>query len=172
MDADLRRLKRQADSGDIDALRRYCHLLERLAGTKGCRLLPLNWRCHANMKRNPDRTPAWGFSHTILPLGRDYDLWERIEALPQLEMSKEFRQDFTCYCSNVPDGSMKGESCYGTLLEDCYGNQLQWVTAGDLVKAFQDLEETEGEKLSIPNAAALAYLIQLEPDNPIALYWH
>jgi hypothetical protein len=174
MDVDLQRLKRQADTGDVEALRRYCHVLERVAtNTKACELLPLDYRCHAASKRNPEQGWSINFSHTVLPLGRNYDLWEKIEALPQLEVSEKSRQEFSCYLGTVPDGSHQGESGYGNLLEDCYGNQLQWVTAGDLVKAFQTqlAEDEQSGYRSIPNESAAAYLAALEPDNPVALHW-
>lgn len=101
------------------------------------------------------------YSHTILSLDRDYDLFDEIkeiEAYPQMEL-------FSHFMSKVPDGNKKGEYCYGADNTDAYGEQLQFVFARDLIKL-------DNKNLSNKNTAVMAYLRMLPGDQRVALYWH
>ena|SRR5258706_10591740 len=96
-------------------------------------------------------------SHEIIYLAKDYDLWERIDALPQ----KEIPQPISCYLAT--DGS--GEKKYGLILKTPYGKPITYVTASDLLQIDLSEDASWREK------AVWAYLAQMPPDRQICLYW-
>lgn len=98
------------------------------------------------------------FSHTVMPLDRQYtlfDCWRCLKGTP-------VPSNFTCYMGRTPDG----ERAYGGCTVDPYGESLTMVSAGDLVRAGQALEF-----YSAKNTATIAYLNALQPETLVALYW-
>lgn len=92
------------------------------------------------------------FSHNVLQLNRDYDLFGKIDKLPQLEVPN----NFSSYLSRDEEYE---EPHYGNTTETPYGNKLQYTTAGEL------------KKCNI-NGPAGAYINALPDQNKVALYWH
>lgn len=104
------------------------------------------------------------FAHTMLEFGRNYDAHDKIR-----EQSHPIPwKDFSSYVSRVPDGSMKGETCYGDVNEDCYGEKLKYVRADDFLKAVKSFLPN----LSHRQMAAYVYLEAMPPETKIVLYWH
>lgn len=100
------------------------------------------------------------FSHTIIRLNRDSDLFERIKRLCPTALPSD--HGVSAYVAVVPDGSYKGESCYGTLVSDSYGDPYTWVTAGQLCGVFG--------KNAKP-AWTVAYVMALPASTRIILHW-
>lgn len=174
MDANLEQLRRQAATGNVDALQALCNALSRIVTLQGCVLLPLEPTCHMLNKDNRNHPANINFAHSMLSLERRRELWPLIDDISKLEMPKEFRESFTSYVSRVPDGSKEGENCYGGVTEDCYGTDLQWVEAGLLSQVLSDFNKDIEEEKYLPkqNVAAAAYLAGLDSDTPVGLYWH
>lgn len=101
----------------------------------------------------------FAFSHTILELGRDYDLHNEIRKLRKMPVP----QTFTSF-----SGRAEGyeDTCYGVTNETPYGEPLEWVLAGELcaIKLSKDAPYKE--------RAIWAYLQHLPPQTKVALYWH
>jgi hypothetical protein len=104
--------------------------------------------------------------HTILHLDRDYDLWDRIKAIP----SETFPKDtFSSYFAEREDG----ENEYGYCNQDPYGNRLLWVQAGQLADVMKEYIQKEYRPDDGPNnQAATAFLAAFPPQKPVVLYWH
>lgn len=49
-----------------------------------------------------------------------------------------------------------------------YGKPITFLKVWELKNAFQYI----GDELYKPNKAILAYLCELDPEQPVALYWH
>ena len=99
-----------------------------------------------------ERCPVVRYSHTVLEVVRDYDLFKRIEVLH----SKEIYPGFNSYVSREGDI----EEChYGLTVEDAYGRPVRCVLAKYL------------KEVDIPGATG-AYVAALPDDYEIALYWH
>ena len=105
------------------------------------------------------------FSHTLLEMDRDYDLWEKIRNLERLPL----HEPETVY-TYLGDGKRTGNT--GTEKnstgEDCYGHPWHTATAGDLSRAGHGIVP----QLSDRNRAGLVYLQQLDPDTKVILHWH
>ena len=91
------------------------------------------------------------FSHTVLNVRRNYELFERIRALPSIRAPKQF----TSYLSRDADYE---EPHYGVTTEDPYGDPVRCVLAGDL------------KTIGIPGPTG-AYIDALDDDNKVALFW-
>lgn len=115
------------------------------------RLLPLDYE-------GPDIT----YSHTILSMERQRELWPKIEALPSTPAPR-----FTSFMAIREAEPDKGESCYGYATKDAYGQPLRCVTADDLRKCVMRLVG-----LYEKNYAIGCYLSALPPETRIVLYWH
>jgi hypothetical protein len=102
---------------------------------------------------------AW-VAHDILSLQRNGDLFRAIEDLPSVEIP----QDLSCFLATDTDG----ESCYGEVAVDPYGDRLKYVSAFDLLRLKTHPDVDDNWK----NCAVFAYLAQMPPDWPIVLYWH
>jgi len=103
---------------------------------------------------------SWGFSHTILSVSRDYDLFRKI--IGDFE-----RRTFnlSIYVATVPDGSMEGESYYGHVKDTPYGEPITYIEIEKLAKTMSKCTD-----LSQNNKAILAYLKDC-PYDLVALYW-
>ena len=122
-------------------------------------LLPLDCDVPAS-----EVTKSFGFSHTILPMGRNHSLWEHIRALPTTALP----EDFSAYVATRPDG----ESGYGHLSEDPWGDTIRCVTAGDLARVLVAWCMRAGEGAQTAWLPVTAYIEALPSATRIALYWH
>ena len=113
-----------------------------------------------------DKGKLWGFSHTMLRLSRDYNLWSHIKEVKSVSLDSFKEVDFTCFLSPNKDG----ESSYGQLTKTPYGDPLKFVKADDLLKAMKECHAVES--LMPWNAAAMNFLKEIPPDTMIGLYWH
>jgi hypothetical protein len=104
--------------------------------------------------------PTWdasrpcAFSHAVIPVERDYELFDDVRAMK----TEPVDRDFHTFVSRMPNG----EYGYGTTIVDAYGSPLRYVTAGDLALVL---------KKHGPSPAA-AYVAALAPDAHVVLYWH
>lgn len=106
--------------------------------------------------------PAFG--HTLLRLDPDHDLWGAFEGVDD----REAPDDFTTYLARIPDGIMKGESCYGVVITDPYGKRLRAVRVGNLLDAWP---KRRGSVHNGRNLAVRAYLELLDRKSWVVLYW-
>lgn len=100
----------------------------------------------------------FAYSHTILELGRDYALHEKIRKLRSMPVPS----GFTSFSGRGDDG----DTCYGATIETPYGEPVEWVLAGELCA----IELEEGG--TYIERAIWAYLSHLPPQTKVALYWH
>lgn len=114
----------------------------------------------------------WGFSHTVLSLDRDYELWEEIKACePQL------RPGFSLHTfagKRIDSGYYEGERVYGEIERDPYGDPIRFLTANHLGEAFAawGRKSEHPERLSKHNIAAGCFLQMLPEQTLVGLYWH
>jgi hypothetical protein len=102
------------------------------------------------------------FSHTMLFLDRaDFDPIFKIEK----HLGKPVPEHFTSFCSR---GKEYSEPHYGVTTTTPYGDLLKYVLVQDIIGAFNDLADED----SVKNRAIYKYLIELESDTKVALYWH
>ena len=100
-------------------------------------------------------------AHDLIRLERRRELWEPISQLPQQPIPKPI----SCYLAR---DEKSGERCYGDAETTSYGERITYTTAADLMT----LKDHHGVKDNWLNCAVWAYLAQMPPDWPIALYWH
>ena len=105
-------------------------------------------------------SPRTWFSHDLIRLERRRDLWPQIVELRQHEIPEKLG----CYLAH----DAQGETCYGDIDQDCYGDTLKWTTPSELLK----LKDHHEVKDNWQNQAVWAYLAHMPPDWPIVLYWH
>lgn len=96
------------------------------------------------------------YGHTLLPLERRYDLQAEIL---KLEL-KQFNRKISCYLGR----NSQGESSYGDIDKDCYGEALMYLTAGELLLV-------DAATIEHRNKAVWAYLRELPPQTKIVIYW-
>lgn len=99
-------------------------------------------------------------SHDLIGVERRRDLWDEILKLPTRPLPKPLR----CHVARLPNG----EAGYGSLSADPYGGTIHTVMAGDLAALAGNENVTDNWR----NKAAWAFLAQMPPDWPVALYWH
>jgi hypothetical protein len=104
------------------------------------------------------------FSHSILTCTRRGDLFDAIMSATE-GIAKPVPTDFSTYLSR--DDKYE-EPHYGTTTETPYGNPLMWVQA----RALRQFRTHEGVRDNPTNKAVWAYLANIPPYTPIALYWH
>lgn len=100
------------------------------------------------------------FSHQVIQLERRRDLWDQIAELRQQDVPEKL----SCYLARTAEG----ETCYGDIDQDCYGDALKWTTPAELLK-LKDYHEVQD---NWQNKAVWAWLAEVPPDWPIVLYWH
>jgi len=114
-----------------------------------------------------------GSAHTLLPLERDSALQDLVvQANPYRIQGYKF----TSYKSSIPDGSLKGESCYGEIVDDGYGDPITFLNLDDLCGAFERREALVEEGVPAQpskNLAVWAWLKTIDPRvvSKVALYW-
>lgn len=106
-----------------------------------------------------ERAGAW-FTQDVLTVERRGNLWGQIKALP-LFLAPE---PVWCHLAKTKDG----DSTFGELSADPYGNPLMWTMAGDLLSLRKTLAIQDNTR----NRAVWAYLAELTPNWPVVLYWH
>ena len=118
------------------------------------------------------------FSHTVLPLQTNSrDLMEKIQEISwkdNFPNAIDFIKDGLQAAGNVEEGftahvarDEDGESCYGEVSKDAYGEQMRWVRVAVLLQ-FKDHPQVERNP---KNKAAWAYLSACDPNMRVALYW-
>jgi len=116
------------------------------------------------------------YSHTVLPLQTNSrDLFEEIEKLAyETSNSIEFITE-TDISGYIPDGftsylarDEEGESCYGKMDTDAYGNGIRWVKAS----ALQNLSNHPQVLKNPLNQMAWGFIKACPPNLKIALFWH
>ena len=100
-------------------------------------------------------------AHEIWAVGRNRDLWELIDKLPQQPIPKAIG----CFLARHP---FDGETSYGDVEQSPYGDRLQYTTAGDLAK-LRDYHEVRDDW---KNRSVWAALAEIPADWPIVLYWY
>ena len=120
------------------------------------KLFPID---HLEETSTPEGSTSWGFSHTILPLQRDYGLWDAIKTI-EGRLVPPGVSAFTG--QRLPDGKCKDERTYGDLSTDPYGDPYRMVRAGDLAPVLTEHQ---------PGPAA-AFIAACKPDRWIVLEWH
>lgn len=104
---------------------------------------------------------GWGFSHTILPLPRHYDLFDAIRALDATPLGLAKVSSYVG--RRVPDGTCEGEPTYGELTTDAYGKPYSLLRAAQLAPVLRE---------HIPDDPATAFVAACDPDRWIVLDWH
>ena len=99
-------------------------------------------------------------AHDMLQLNRRSELWPEFRGMKKSPIPKPL----SCHLASGEDG----ESRYGELEDDPYGDRLAWVTVRDLLP----LREHEAIKDDWQNRAVWAYLAEMPEDWQIVLYWH
>lgn len=106
---------------------------------------------------------AVNFAHTILCCERRRDLFELILELDGRE-GQNVPTGFNTFLSF--DEALE-KSCYGETLETPYGERLHWVEARFLAVLASHADVLDNHL----NRAVWAYLKELPPAWPVALYW-
>lgn len=104
---------------------------------------------------------SWGYSHSLLSVGRSSNLFDKIRKLPSFDVPK----DFSSYTSR--DDKYE-EPHYGKTIEDCYGDKIKFVEVLKLLKLKNHRDIKDNQQ----NEAIWAYLEMLPVDTRIALFWH
>lgn len=135
------------------------------------RLLPCeHWREHEDGS-------LWGFSHTILDLGRvgvvSHDSFEE-RVRPHVVRMPAGHHVSSYVGAVVPEGYYKGERIYGTIrANDAYGSPYEFVAAEHLLPWLAEHFQYDGNRGHGPyQASIVAYVRALPPDTKIVLDWH
>ena len=112
---------------------------------------------------SPEGCPR-DFSHTLLPLGRDRELFEEI-ARVETEFGRDVPERFHSYRGR----DAAGEACYGETLQTNYGDRLRYVRVKHLLHQKNHPRFCAGYP---ENRAILAWLKESDPELRIALFWH
>jgi hypothetical protein len=134
------------------------------------RLLP----CEALHEENGR---LWGFSHTILELGRVcHEAHDAFVASVKPHLVKlPAGHDVSSHVgTRVSEGYYKGEPTYGTLRDkDSYGSPYEFVAAKHLLPWLAEHFQYDGDRGHGPyQASIVAYVRVLPPDTKIVLDWH
>ena len=97
-------------------------------------------------------------SQSIIEMSINRELFDKIMIIEDIS-GRNVKPDFHSYLST---DWKTGENCYGETIETPYGEKLKFVKAEHLQKIFK-----EGEN----NLPEHAYILALDPDHKIALYW-
>lgn len=101
----------------------------------------------------------------IIEVPQDRQLYEALETLSKTKGRDCPRQGVSCYCAR----DKNGETAYGQVIEDNYGNPLKSVTIGELNKVFSDaIIDDEDWKTK----AVIAYFSHIPPQFLVYLFWH
>lgn len=100
----------------------------------------------------------FGFSHSVLRLDGDRDLFDDILKIPQHPVPRKFNT-YLCRDDEYED------THYGNTQETPYGEPLGWIYAKEL------LALRPGSFSGRLTRAAWAYLRELDPLTKVALYW-
>jgi len=76
-------------------------------------------------------------------------------------------EGFSCYKARIPDGSYKGESCFGEVDTDSLGTPLRYLTVSILL----EYKKHPGVLRNKTHLAAWDYLEQLDRDTKVVLFW-
>ena len=105
---------------------------------------------------------AWAFSHTVLNCERRRELFQ--DVLDGTEgLTTPVPENFATYISRENDE----ETHYGNTQTDPYGEPIQSVPA----KALLAFAKHNGVRDNAKNCAVWAYLAELDPETPVALFW-
>lgn len=111
----------------------------------------------------------WGYSHTILSCPRNSVLFDLITKI-ETKCGKPVPTPFHSFTARRGDGDDPG---YGDTQIDPYGDPINWVPVKKLLALGTRLYRlTHGAKAHPKMRAIWTYLAALDPETPIALYWH
>jgi len=118
---------------------------------------------------------VWGFSHTILELGRvggdAFDDYEELVKPHLVELPDG--HDVSSYVGErVTEGYYKGEPTYGTLGKDAYGTPCATVTAKQLLPWLEEHFCHDDRRGGPYRTSIVAFVRALPPDTKIVLDWH
>jgi len=119
----------------------------------------------------------WGYSHTILDLGRlAEEAWEAFQTRvkPHLVALPADHSITSFVGARVPDGPYKDEHRYGQIRDkDAYGEPYEVVTAEHLLPWLEIHFRYDGHHGYGPyQTAIVAYVRALPSDTKIVLDWH
>lgn len=117
-----------------------------------------------DLKILPQYNQNTDFSHDIISLHRDSDLFEIISELED-KTGKEVPKEGIYTYSGESQGF--DEPCYGATINTGYGRRMKSVLAKDLKNILLDYKSS-----SWKNEAFIAFLNELPDKLPIWLYWH
>jgi hypothetical protein len=112
------------------------------------------------LKLMPLSRPESDLAHDMISIGQDYELFDLINALPK----KKIEKPIWSYEATLPNG----ESGYGQIEKDPYGDRLSIITSTVLLSIKDHPCIADFWRVK----AAWAYLAQMPEDWPIVLYWH
>lgn len=104
------------------------------------------------------------FSHTILPLERDWELFDQIREVEE-EQGRDIPERFRSFLGRDDQGEYR----YGETERTPYGSRLRYVRVKHLLSLQEEPCFCEGYP---ENRALLAWLQASDPERRIALYWH
>jgi hypothetical protein len=118
----------------------------------------------------------WGYSHTILELGRvREEEWHSFEATvkPHLVKLPADHNIASFVGERIPEGYHKGEHVYGTIRnKDSYGTPYEVVAAQHLLPWLEEHFRYDGQHGGPYQASIVAYVRTLPADTKIVLDWH
>lgn len=102
------------------------------------------------------------FAHTNIVVAREQAIFHIFE-IAQTRHGRDVPENFRCYLATGP----YGDPCYGTLTEDPYGDNLQYVRAMHVKPALAGYTSRYWK-----NRALAKYILELPDELAIAIYWH
>ncbi len=112
----------------------------------------------------PQYSQEADFSHDIIGLHRDSDMFDIISELEEKTGREVPRKGVTTFSGN--DESFEG-TCYGKITTTPYGDLMKGVLAKELKEVLKDYK-TDSWK----NKGFIAFLNELPDDLELWLFWH
>lgn len=117
-----------------------------------------------NLRILPQYSQNADFSHDIIDLHRDNDLFEIVSKLEETRGREVPRNGINTFSGNIEGFE---ETCYGKTITTPYGDLMKGVLCKDLKSVLAGYK-TDSWK----NKGFIAFLNELPNDLEIWLYWH
>ncbi len=104
------------------------------------------------------------FSQTVLPCYESREFYEEL-LKEQSRIGRDVPDDFRCY---LGQDEKTGETCYGVVTEDAYGEPIKRLQAKQLMDFFN---QQTYKLMNAESFAIAAYLEKLPPRRMVALFW-